>query len=316
VNGPGLSRARERGHDGDPPPAYLRLRPGATHPRHSGHSAVAPPVPSARMALWEVYGHEAMLDGRIDTHPLLRRQPERDTEAGSNYLSLAAAHIARNEVSRDRAHGWHCTSRPCPIIMPSALQYASCCCRLGSRVAGPGTPLERFSADIQDRDGWVSPPLICSIAHKLMTLAEVHRGDKAATPARASASTCWPRARPALRRTASWLSRPITLLCRSACRFAAGFGWFPRHRAALPCLYPARCLVLILSSAASGPLRFLRAAENAGRLPPTLHAGRDTARNSPLLRARDAEPHGNAPRRPAARVFLSGSPSFDDPTPS
>jgi tetratricopeptide (TPR) repeat protein len=131
-------------------------------------TAAPPAAPTPAVRLWD-QGQDAMRDGRIDDaircyYQSLRLDPTLDR----NYLSLAAAHVSRGEEAESvRWLSRYVEARPDHHVI--RLHYAELLLRTGNLSEGR-VQLERFIADVQDRDELAGPHLL-DCHTKLMEIA-------------------------------------------------------------------------------------------------------------------------------------------------
>jgi tetratricopeptide (TPR) repeat protein len=130
----------------------------------------APPVESTpAVRLWE-QGQDAMRDGRNDDAVRFYQQSlQLDPQLARNFLSLAAAHIA--DGHDDEAIHWlgrYVEAQPDHHVV--RLHYAELLVRNG-KVADGRAQLERFIADVQDREDLAAAHLL-DCHTKLVEIAE------------------------------------------------------------------------------------------------------------------------------------------------
>lgn len=135
-----------------------------------GRLGAAPPAePSAAVRLWE-QGQDAMRDGHTDDAIRYYYQSMKlEPQLARNFLSLAAAHVARGEDAE--ATRWlarYVEAQPDHHVI--RLHYAELLLRLGKKPEGRAQ-LERFIADVQDRADLADAHLL-DCHTRLLQLAE------------------------------------------------------------------------------------------------------------------------------------------------
>jgi tetratricopeptide (TPR) repeat protein len=132
--------------------------------------------PSAALKLWE-QGQEAMRQGRND-EAIARFEESLKADSGlaRNHLSLAAAYLDKGEEERACAHlSRYVAAEPRHLIVRA--HFAELLLRLGKRNEGR-EQLERFAADVQDRDDLAAEHLV-HCHSRLMEIAEADEDDYA-----------------------------------------------------------------------------------------------------------------------------------------
>jgi tetratricopeptide (TPR) repeat protein len=221
-----------------------------------GRLSAAPPAEqSPAGSLWQ-QGQDAMRDGHIDDAIRYYQQSMAlDPHLARNFLSLAAAHVARGEEAE--AARWlarYVEAQPDHHVI--RLHYAELLLRLGKKTEGR-TQIERFVADVQDRADLADAHLI-DCHTRLLQLAEADDDEYAEHLNRGIGLYLLACQRAQLPDGADGLSAEA-LLCRAAAEL--GLARRQRPQEARPCWY----LHAVWSRLAQHhpATRWLRAAEAA-----------------------------------------------------
>ena len=199
---------------------------------HPPRFAAAPlPEPSAALRFWE-QGQDAMRDGRIDDALRCYNQSlQVDPKLARNFLSLAAAHVSRgDDAEAARWLGRYVEAQPDHHAV--RLHYAELLLRLG-KLAECRVQLERFIADVQDRDDANADHLL-DCHTKLVQLAAAGDDDYGEHLNRGIGLYLLACQRALLAETADGLSTEA-LLCKAAAEL--GLARLRRPAEARPCWY-------------------------------------------------------------------------------